>query len=613
MEAYTPYSLVRSGGFHAGQARVAITHLSLCMARRGFDIWAVSPHNQDMAVFSHDSGGTGAGLKKKHGFFARAATHAPGATPAVKARAATRAGKKTSPHGLRIGAIDIGTNSLHLVVVEVTEQLGFRILSSEKELTRLGYGALVRHEIPQRAMTHTLEVLGRYQQIARGLECNRILAYATSAVRESKNGGDFVQAAKERLGLDVRVISSQEEARLIYLAVRQAVDLDEQRSLIVDIGGGSAEFIVGTAHQALLLESYKVGASRLSQQFITSDPASGRDMDALEKHIKKALKPVMKKIEALDVQRIIGTSGTMENLAAMCVQQHGEAEVRRRRPTEMLSDDFALIYKKLQRLPVAGRRAIPGLDPGRADQILGGAAVVAYVFDRLQVDRVEISDRAMREGMIIDYMQTHWPRVRLSVQVREPRRRSVIELGRRCNYNEAHHQQVAGLALALFDQLKDVHGLDQSRREQLEFAALLHDIGWHIGHSGHHKHSYYLVKNGDLEGFSPLELEMIANVARYHRRSMPKKSHAAYMSLAPAERNVVDRMAALLRIADGLDRGHYGNVQNIKVRVRKGNVAFVLETKADPELELWAARHKTDLFEAVFKRTASFTARPAKA
>ena len=255
---------------------------------------------------------------------------------------------------------------------------------------------------------------------------------------------------------------------------------------------------------------------------------------------------------------------------------------------------------------------MPGLDPGRAAQIIAGAELVNYLFEQLKMPVIEISDRAMREGMIIDYMQTHWPKVRLSVEITEPRRRSVIELGRRCNYDDGHHQQVTKLALSIFDQTKRLHHLDNRGREWLECAAMLHDIGWHIGHSGHHKHSYYLIKNGDLEGFSPVELEIIGNVARYHRRSMPKKSHAAYMSLTPAEREVVDKLAAILRVADGLDRGHYKNVQAVGITSRGGSTTFALTTQADPELELWAARDKADMFEKIYGVLVAFTARQKK-
>ncbi|MGC8552876.1 MAG: Ppx/GppA phosphatase family protein [Phycisphaerae bacterium] len=515
----------------------------------------------------------------------------------------TAAPRRPSPHGLRIAAIDIGTNSLHMVVVEVTQQLGFKVLSSEKDLTKLGHSALVKHVLTRSSMEHTLSVLGRYRRIAQQLECDRILAYATSAVRESVNGGDFVQAAKERLGMDVHVISSSEEARLIYLAVRQGVDFQDQPVLIVDIGGGSAEFIVGTAQKALMLESRKVGASRLTQQFVHSDPISRRDLRALQKHIKKLLRPVLRRAKELGVRRIIGTSGTMENLAAMCAGLHGEEETRRRILSRMLREDFDDIFTELLQMDVDERRGIAGLDPGRAEQILAGAAVVNYVFEQINAPAIDVSDRAMREGMIIDYMQTHWPKVRLSVEVQDPRRRSVIELGRRCNYDEKHHQQVSRLAMELFNQLKRVHHLPDKYRELLEYAALGHDLGWHIGHSGHHKHSYYLLKNGDLEGFAPLEIDIIANVARYHRRSFPKKSHEAYMSLAPAERTVVCKLAALLRLAEALDRGHWGNVRALHSRITATAVSVRILTQADPELELWAARHKADMFENVFGRT----------
>ncbi len=508
--------------------------------------------------------------------------------------------RTATPHGLRIAAIDIGTNSLHLVVVEVTAALDFRVLASEREFTQLGAGALVHHVLERAAMRHALSVLGRYVRVARNLQCDSVLAYATSAVRESVNGGDFVELAKVRLGLDIRVITGQEEARLIYLAVRQAVGMEEGPALIIDIGGGSAEFIVGLAGQARLLESCKLGASRLTEQFFSHDPPTKAELKHLRRHLQAVLKPVLLQVSAWRPRKFIGTSGLMENLAAMCVARHAEDEARRRVRTELRRDDFRSLYKKLLAMDLKQRRRLPGLDPRRARQIVAGAVLVDYLLTRLDIPKLEVSDRALREGMILDYLQTHWPQVRLAAEIIEPRRRSVVELGRRCHYDERHHQQVARLAVALFDQLAGLHQLGRPYRELLEFAARLHDIGWHIGHSGHHKHSYYLIKNGDLEGFSPLELELIANVARYHRRSMPKKSHAAYMQLRAPERSIVDRLAALLRLAEGLDRGHYANVLRLRTVRRRGLVRLNLLTRYDWELELWAVRHKADMLESVY-------------
>ncbi len=532
-------------------------------------------------------------------------------TPAATSRKPPRS---PSPHGLRIAAIDIGTNSLHMVIVEVTDSLSFRILSSDKDLTKLGSAALVHHRLTSRAIDYTLDVLARYQRIATGLDCDVILAYATSAVRESINGGDFVRAAKTRLGLRIQVISAQEEAHLIYLAVRQAIDLSAHPtgtgpSLIVDIGGGSAELIVATNERPLLLESFKLGASRLTQQFVHSDPIANKDRDRLEAHLRETLKPTLDQIKLLSPRRVIGTSGTLENLVSLAVSQHGSEIIKHRLLTQMTRNDFDDVYKRLLRLPVEERKRLPGLDPGRADQIVAGAILVRYLFDKLDITHIDVCDRAMREGMIIDYMQTHWPKVKLSVQIRDPRRRSCFELARRCNFDEKHAMQVTKLALALFDDLQSFHKLPPQDRELLEYASLLHDIGWHIGHSGHHKHSQYLIQNGDLEGFSPNELEVIANIARYHRKSAPKKSHGDYMALSPADRETVWKLAGILRIADGLDRGHYANVESLHTIVRRDTISVQVKTIADPSLELWAARDKTDMFEQIFRRATIFSAR----
>ena len=504
-----------------------------------------------------------------------------------------------------------------MVIVEVTDSLSFKILSSDKDLTQLGSAALVYHHLSKRAMAHTLDVLARYRRIAENMDCDVTLAYATSAVRESTNGGDFILAAKKQLDLQIQVISAQEEAHLIYLAVRQAIDLSTHAagngpSLIIDIGGGSCELIVGTNAKPLMLESFKLGASRLTQQYVNSDPINRRDLEGLEKHLRKTLKPTIEAIRAHGVQRVIGTSGTMENLASMCVRQHGEEIVRHRLLTQMTRDDFQAVYKRLLRMPLEERKHLPGLDPGRADQIIAGAVLVSYLFDKLDIKEIDVCDRAMREGMIIDYMQTHWPKVKLSVQIRDPRRRSVFELGRRCNFDEKHALQVARLALSLFDQLQPLHELGPKERELLEYAAMLHDIGWHIGHSGHHKHSLYLIKNGDLAGFSLNELDVLANVARYHRKSMPKKSHPDYVSLDPASRDLVWKLAGFLRIADALDRGHFGNVTALRTICREHSISILLSTTADAELELWAARLKGDMFQATFDRELHFTAALAR-
>jgi len=524
--------------------------------------------------------------------------------------------RSPSPHGLRIAAIDIGTNSLHMVIVEVTDTLSFKTLSSDKDLTNLGAAALVRHQLTKRAIDHTLDVLGRYQRIAKGLDCDVILAYATSAVRESVNGGDFVQAAKQKLGLSIQVISAHEEAHLIYLAVKQAIDLGSAGSggpsLIIDIGGGSCELIVGTNEKPLMVESFKLGASRLTQQFVHSDPLSKKDRDHLESHIRKTLKPTLDKIKSHHIHRVIGTSGTMENLVSMAVSQHGAEIVRHRLLTHMTRDDFGDVYKRLIRMTLSERKHLAGLDPGRADQIVAGAILVEYLFDKLDISHIDVCDRAVREGMIIDYMQTHWPKVKLSVQIRDPRRRSVFELGRRCNFDEKHALQVTRIALSLFDNLQSLHRMTADDREALEYASILHDVGWHIGHSGHHKHSGYLIKNGDLEGFSPNELDVIANVARYHRKSLPKKAHNDYIALNPEDRERVWKLAGILRIADGLDRGHYGNVVQVRTITRDDTVSIRVFTQSDPELELWGARHKTDMFEKIFDRRTKLSAQPAK-
>ena len=537
------------------------------------------------------------------------------ALPATPALSISRPPRTPTPHGLRIAAIDIGTNSLHMVIVEVTDSLSFKMLSSDKDLTQLGSAALVHHRLTKRAMAHTMEVLARYQHIAHNLDCDVILAYATSAVRESVNGGDFVLAVKKQLGLLIQVISAQEEAHLIYLAVRQAIDLSSHAtgtgpSLIVDIGGGSCELIVGTNAKPLLLESFKLGASRLTQQFVHSDPISGTTWTTWKNTSAKTLKPTIEAIREHKPQRVIGTSGTMENLAAMCVLQHGE-EVRA--PPAADADDTRGFRGGLQTAaPAAARRTPPSPGPRsrprRPDHRRRGAG-------RLPLRQAgHPQHRCVRPGAARrDDHRLHADALAqgqaLGADPRPaPRSRSLNWAAAATSMKSTACRWPSWRSL-LFDQLAALHKLGVPANASCwNMPRCCTTSAGTSATSSHHKHSLYLIKNGDLEGFSPNELDIIANVARYHRKSMPKKSHPDYVALDPAGRELVWKLASILRIADALDRGHYANITSLRTISRENSVSILAHDPADPQLELWAARLKGDMFRTTFDRQLHFTA-----
>jgi exopolyphosphatase/guanosine-5'-triphosphate,3'-diphosphate pyrophosphatase len=507
---------------------------------------------------------------------------------------------------LRLAAIDVGSNSIHMIVAQADADGGISTLWRLKEMVGLGRLSFPSRRLNADAMDRAVSVLARFQQAAQQRQAEKIVAVATSAVREAENGGDLIERVRRELGLYIRVVSAREEARLIYLAVRHAMPLRGQPHLMIDIGGGSVEFIVGDDKRATLLESRKLGAARMTAKFIKSDPIGEEEFRALLKHYDKELTPLCEQIAALNPVKAYGTSGTLENLAAMTGSEpspngngmHAQVIERSR---------FEKLLAQLLESESADRARIRGLDDQRKDQIVAGAALVSELFRRLHLKRIEICPSALREGILLDYLSRHLPDLAIRRELPDPRRRSVIDLARRCDWHKTHSEQVAGICLKLFDELRPFHGMSAAERELIEFGALLHDIGWHIGRTGHHKHSMYLILHGDLKSFSEDEVRVIANIARYHRKATPKTKHEEYSQLPARLRRMVDVGSALLRLSDGLDRSHCSVIQEIRCRVDdKKRIKCVLTARSDAELEIWGARRKMAWFKEVFGRRISF-------
>ena len=508
---------------------------------------------------------------------------------------------------LRVAAIDIGSNSLHMIVAQADADGAITTLWRMKEMVGLGRISFPRKRLTKEAMNRAASALARFQQAANQRQCEKILAVATSAIRESTNGGDFIERVKRELKLPVKVVSAREEARLIYLAVRHAMPLGEDNHLIIDIGGGSVEFIVGDERKAALLESRKLGAARMTAQHVKSDPISAADRRTLERAFDRELTPLVEQIKELAPVKVVGTSGTLENIAAMCEAISGKDEAPERQGPRIIEREvFGKLLVQLLQMTSKERAKLRGLDDARKDQIVAGAILVGELFKRLDVSQIQLCESAMREGILLDYLNRHMPDLDIRREVPDPRRRSVIDLARRCHWHRVHSEQVARMATLLFDELRAFHGMGAIERELIEYAALLHDIGWHIGRVDHHKHSAYLILNGDLRDFTQQEVAVIANIARYHRKGKPKKRHKRYAALSASDRRLVDVGAAILRVADGLDRSHSSVVQGLRVRLdkaRKGErekLRVVLNARSDAELEVWGARRKRKLLEQVF-------------
>ena len=500
---------------------------------------------------------------------------------------------------MRIAAIDIGTNSVHMIVVQVRPDLSFEVVDREKAMVRLGAGGLDGRALTPEAMSAALQALSKFKRLAESHRVDEILAAATSATREAENGGEFLVQIERQTGIRPRVISGTEEARLIHLAAVYGVDVGGARAVVVDIGGGSVEITLGTAANVQLARSFKIGVIRLTERFVNSDPLSKRDERKMAKYISGEIERHCEQISAIGFDRVIGTSGTILSIGAVAATAARGAPPGEIRNLRVAAKQIRKLRKEVVALDLEERLTVPGLDPRRADLVVAGTVLLDTILRRIGAEDLTLCDLALREGLVLDYIRRNRRQIAQVDRIPDIRRRSTIELAERCNYVAEHAQQVARLALALFDQTRAVHGRTDREREWLEYGALMHDLGVHISYPRHDRHSYYLIKNGDLRGFDPQEIEVMALVARYHRRGTPKKSHPEYADLPSELRRAVRLLSSILRLAESLDRSHAQVVSGLELRDRGEDFLLQLHTSGDAELEVWATNRHLAPFERV--------------
>ena len=491
---------------------------------------------------------------------------------------------------MRIAAIDIGTNSIHMIVCRVRPDLSFEVVDREKDMIRLGAGGLDGRLLPEASVAAAIQTLGRFHRLAVSHGVDEIIATATSAVREARNGADLVATVRREVGIRVRIISGLEEARLIHLAAAYALGVGRRASVVIDIGGGSTEITLGTAARMQLGRSFKLGVIRLTERFARTDPLSDGDVRRIVRHVRREAGAHLRQIRQRGFHRVIGTSGTILSLGAMAAERRLPEEVR---SVRVSTKALHRTRERLTALTLEQRLKLATLDPRRADLAPAGAILLDTLLSALGASELTLCDFALREGLVLDYIQRNKAHIRTVEHYPDVRRRSVIELAERCNYLSAHAQQVARLALAIFDGTRDLHGLGQREREWLEYAALLHDIGVHISYERHHKHSYYLIKHGGLRGFDPDEIEIIGLIARYHRQATPRKTHEGFAELSRERRATVRLLGAVVRLAEGLDRSHAQVINGLTVTAADEGLRVDLSVNADAELELWAAERHT--------------------
>ncbi len=498
----------------------------------------------------------------------------------------------------KLAAIDIGSNSLKLVIVEAAASDSFTVILQDRERVRLGHETLRNKFLSGDAINLSADAINKFRSIAESREVDSIIAVATASVREARNAAEFVREIEERTGVHIEVLSSIEEARLIGVAVSQFFDTRESSLLNIDIGGGSTELSLMKNGEPHKLFSMKLGAVGLTEKFILSNPPKEKELKSLQAEIGFALIHPLQKIKNAAWQLSTGTSGTILNLAALLNFQTGEnaqgkSEIQLKRLTGL--------NKMLAKISLEECAKMPIISPQRAEVIVAGGQILEGVMRALNINALQPCGYALREGVIIDYLQNVESESLPPVPSVEDRKlRDVFAIGRRYGYEETHALQVADVAEKIFDALAPIYNLKRHGRTLLSAAALLHDVGYHISHESHHKHSHYLIKYSEMTGFTESEKNVIANIARYHRGALPKEKHLDYMQLSERDRKTVAQLGAILRIAEALDRGHENHVDDIKFKREKRNLYLKLVSDKDCTIEKQAIELKKDLFEMAF-------------
>ena len=508
---------------------------------------------------------------------------------------------------LNLAAIDVGTNSIHLVVVELDADFATsRLVHKARAMVRLGSDdALERGRLGARAMVRGVDAIERFVVQARDRGATQIRAVATSAVREAENAEDFVRAVAERVGITLEVLSERDEARYIYLGVSRGYPIRDRVAAIVDIGGGSTEFIVADGYHPYLLESVRLGSLRLYDAFFRD---GGRDAErALVAHVDAVLDPLLPRLREFRFDLGIGTSGTIMGLGNVDAAAVGRG-TDRVHGYPLRLDRLRTLQRQFLSTDEEGRRKFPGMNPRRADIIVAGNALLIRILERLELDEIIVCERALRDGVVAEMAARDEAAAVSGDPVHRQRVASVEAMARHYDAASVHQRTATSIALQLFRMLADLHKLPMTDAELLYAAASLHDIGRYVGDSGYHKYSAYLIRNGRLPGWQESEIDTIALVARYYRKAMPKSNHPEYMALGNDARRRVNALASILRIACGLDTRHLGIISSVAVERPPDRVVIVAQADQDVSGELEAAAKASDLFERTFGIPITFVA-----
>ncbi len=498
---------------------------------------------------------------------------------------------------MRLAAIDVGSNSVHMIVADASRDGHLEVVDRVKEMVRLGRRSFMTGRLTDESMDLAIGALKNFGRLARVRRVDRLRAVATSAVREAKNRTAFIRRIRRETGLAVEVISGAEEARLIFQAAQHACGLDGGPHLLIDVGGGSVEIVLVKDRRPLWMHSAKLGVARLTERFLPDDPPTNAQLRKLEEHLENKIGAVLRKVRKAKVVQAIGTSGTINTLVAMARASRGE-ELGRLHGATASAEEISRLTSDLTTANSALRAELPGMDAKRVDLMPAAGALVDFILRKSGASTLTACSWALREGLILSLLKAA-----RGASAADARRRSVKALAARFLGANEHGKQVSKLALRLFDATAPVLGLPKNSRELLEYAALLHDVGHAIDHDRHNRHSYYLIKNAELFGFEPDEIEVIAQAARGHRKQAPKVDSPDLVALTGPKRKLVRGFAAILRVADALDRTHFGVVKNIQVSYSPGRLIIGVDTNREKaDLELWTCERRTDLLSRLLDR-----------
>jgi exopolyphosphatase/guanosine-5'-triphosphate,3'-diphosphate pyrophosphatase len=503
----------------------------------------------------------------------------------------------------RIAAIDIGSNSIRCIIAEASKDGKFKILDDEKATVRLGEQLAITGVISNEASNRAIEAIKRFQKLITGLNVEAVEAVATSAARTANNGQDLIATLSKELGHEIRVISGEEEAELTATSALANFDMYGKRYAMIDIGGGSVEIVTAYGNHIEEFYSLDLGAVVMTDRFFKNDPITENELGKFQRHIRGSIKRAFSGKKPT-VDSFIGSGGTLTALGCMAMQMRRDNYVSIH-GSEVLHAEVVHLLAMLIHKDLKGRRTVPGLSQDRADIIVAGVYLVDELMRFFNANRVLINERGIREGLLIKAMK----RLGLTTEACVPPswRDAVMEFAASCHVDLQHATHVASMALSIFDALTLPFGLTPNEKKLLEAAAILHDSGYFISYSSHHKHSYHLIRHAELFGFSPRERELIAQIARYHRKSLPKRKHETFQSLKEKDQVAVARLGGILRLADGLDRRRNGLIKSVSCLSDSVTVTINLAATEDVSVEIFGANAKKDLFEKAFGCAVVFT------